>query len=1518
MPKLDLIRTKAFQFLVFSCLLIGVGLAVAVDSDNDGMSDLYENFFKLNATNATDAVQNHDTDTLLNQQEALLWTDPRASDTDADGLDDGMDNNPLSRAVIMWGNPDFTSGDEYSYTGPDWLFGAGRSGGIWLDEGGWQVESNAPGVLYIDIDRTRVTNNLMLNLLHVNAANSLVYLDLGAPNGTMLAVNLYGDLTTDDGAQVLSRYILPLADYPTASRIIIEAEADAVPYTIWASTLYEDADADGLDADQEIQFGTSDTNPDSDTDDLTDYIETMVEGTDPLDPDTDHDGFADGVELNELKTSPNVPMQQEGGIAGTLQVERWNGIEGDTTAALKAGEYFGVSPDAVLLVTSAEYAPEGLDAGENYGIRMRGTITAPADGTYTFQLTGDCAAEVWLSDTASPYGRKRLLDLSGWTDFRDLSDGDVPSATVELSAGQTCYVEILLQEDIIFEHVSLWWTLPGETNPEIIGSEYLHSYVQPADDSDMDGLPDALDPNPLDGIGGGLRDTDGDGFSDHEEINLMGTSPIVSMWKDGVAGVLQVERWNNIKGSLLVDLKANARFGGASEASLLITSTEYAPQGLDAGENYGIRMRGTITAPSDGTYTFQLTGDCDAEVWLSDTASPYGRKRLLDLSKWTDFQDLSDANAPSVTVELSAGQICYVEILLKEDVYFEHVSLWWTLPGETKPEIIGSQYLHSYVQPDDDQDADGLPDAWELANGLNPSNGIGGGYKDTDGDGYSDFIEFSAGLDPQAADADADGLSDGDEVFITRTDPDSTDTDTDGVPDLRTVLSIPGADFIDYFDAHITATWSTDAVSAVVSKPYANPWVVYNLSVADAGIYRIAIDAAKQSIYPVRLVAEIDGIQIDELSMNDSSDLPTYTFIAPWLCKGDHTLKLTVRGFFWEAEPFNIHSIKLGAIDGGDADDDGLQDWMDGDMDTDGDGLADLDEVALHNSDPLNSDSDGDGLADGAELTQGTDINNPDSDEDGVLDGTEVNETLTNPLVAEFDGTVVNLLTLDGSATNSATGNWTTNQSTIQAACRRGELEYLFTLPIQDIVRVEVEATHLRDNSSSQIEDVSALDFYVDDIYIGSRELVSVGGVVTNVQAFLPVLSEGEHTLTVFWENLDLRLALQVNQIRFQQLGGPDADEDGTKDWVQTSLDAMTGIDAPVPQASGLPCIQSVVSPICLEGSARYPELATVATLHAPCPMLHRGAGSRWYANVPINEDGLTDMDVSFQNGAMTRTVQAEWIPYNIMKYNGAELVVRKGDQIKFVALPEEMTGGQFELEFEVMTEGETVRSPNTEPLIYSFPEAGTFTVNGEYSHGNDIATASVRVRVIDWTFPEESPACLLDTERLWALTNVPNGVVFEADPSVELSISNAELTGGLPILRDVTLSLTATEANGEHVIVSRLYPGGPLLAVTKLHPFWLKGSADNYMSVVERYEDSELWETTAVAKHLPADVDVLIDVFAGGITLDDYTIERWLTADDFDETGSYTIRLFHPNDRDGSTCFRTEVYQDEQKIGTP
>jgi uncharacterized protein (DUF1800 family) len=81
-----------------------------------------------------------------------------------------------------------------------------------------------------------------------------------------------------------------------------------------------------------------------------------------------------------------------------------------------------------------------------------------------------------------------------------------------------------------------------------------------------------------------------------------------------------------------------------------------------------------------------------------------------------------------------------------------------------------------------DADHDGIPEYWEQEHGmsdLDPTDAA----KDFDHDGLTNLQEFAAGTDPNLADTDGDGLSDGYEINTSHTNPLLADTDGDGLSD---------------------------------------------------------------------------------------------------------------------------------------------------------------------------------------------------------------------------------------------------------------------------------------------------------------------------------------------------------------------------------------------------------------------------------------------------------------------------------------------------------------------------------------------------------------------------------------------------------------------------------------------------------------------------------------------------------------------------------------------------------------
>ena len=122
------------------------------------------------------------------------------------------------------------------------------------------------------------------------------------------------------------------------------------------------------------------------------------------------------------------------------------------------------------------------------------------------------------------------------------------------------------------------------------------------------------------------------------------------------------------------------------------------------------------------------------------------------------------------------------------------------LANEEAPEPVVTEPISPPVDPNADPDNDGLTNEEESTARTDPNtadtdgDGLSDGQEvlthktnprrfDTDGDGLTDTDEVSRGTNPNAADSDADGLSDGDEVNTWKSDPKKPDTDGDGFTD---------------------------------------------------------------------------------------------------------------------------------------------------------------------------------------------------------------------------------------------------------------------------------------------------------------------------------------------------------------------------------------------------------------------------------------------------------------------------------------------------------------------------------------------------------------------------------------------------------------------------------------------------------------------------------------------------------------------------------------------------------------
>ncbi len=172
------------------------------------------------------------------------------------------------------------------------------------------------------------------------------------------------------------------------------------------------------------------------------------------------------------------------------------------------------------------------------------------------------------------------------------------------------------------------------------------------------------------------------------------------------------------------------------------------------------------------------------------SASIFGAGNTLQLIVTASFADGSGSDVSAATSGINYTASNRQVISVDADGLVTSVATGTSLVTARKDGVIA--VLELTVTNSGDSDGDGLPDVYELANGLDPQDPIDA-LEDQDRDGLSAIDEYGLGTDINNADTDSDGILDGEEViagddgFITN--PLLADTDGDGISDGLEILS---------------------------------------------------------------------------------------------------------------------------------------------------------------------------------------------------------------------------------------------------------------------------------------------------------------------------------------------------------------------------------------------------------------------------------------------------------------------------------------------------------------------------------------------------------------------------------------------------------------------------------------------------------------------------------------------------------------------------------------------------------
>lgn len=642
----------------------------------------------------------------------------------------------------------------------------------------------------------------------------------------------------------------------------------------------------------------------------------------------------------------------------------------------------------------------------------------------------------------------------------------------------------------------------------------------------------------------------------------------------------------------------------------------------------------------------------------------------------------------------------------------------------------------------------------------------------------------------------------------------------------------------------------------------------------------------------------IDGVsRIDHDELNTEREI----FTELHLKAGTHSYKIeyfdqygrAMFRLYWSGPTFErtrFDQSGLWYIDGEESPE--MKEYLAGQRDSDGDGLNDYTEIRI-GADPNNPDSDSDGIDDATEVNElHTDPLNPDTNGNGVSDYDEIYLQGNDPLLDLSMLTFTPVRTIPGGNYAASTGNWAQQESKAVAKSLCGSLDYQLALTNNGIYRL----IFTMDNSS-RLPGNSSFDVYIDDILVDSRT-VKLDDKPFQLKMFTPYLPAGDHTVRLLWDNYSRDVNIIVESLQIDRLSSLSSLSNSQQDLTDAILQKRNNITKKT---------ASRTSPAFIEGTAQYPQLVTVNGI--PAIQL---SGNKWYGEFPLTPDAPANAAIIFENGGYDKSLAIEWQTTNIIRENGSNVKIRKGDIMLLSAAPKQ-PGNAGSCVITCMGQTYTA-NPKDAPLQVQFNETGTFEISGTYTppgngKGKTPESGSITVEVIDYNFTRDDVVCWNGYAREWTIPT-PNEIVT-------LEFDNRLRDASVTPIENEELVRVYIDDNQPRFLIARLGGTGPVLAVQKLSGIDCHANRSTYLEAISEYEDgTQLIETMIVLSKPRSDVTIELDIFVPGILFDTGEISKIITSEDFDEYNSVPVRFLRSPEAESSVCHTLRIYQDGEYVG--